>query len=45
VTVVKRAAVNDEADVPESIASKGAESEYTGAPETAGAQDRAEEGK
>jgi small subunit ribosomal protein S2 len=46
VTVVKRAAVEDgEADVPESIASKGAESEYSGAPETAGAQDRVEEGR
>jgi len=45
VTVVTKAAVNDEADVPESIASKGAESEYSEAPETAGAQDRVEEGR
>jgi small subunit ribosomal protein S2 len=46
VTVVKRAAVEDgEADVPESIANKGAESEDSEAPETAGAQDRIEEGR
>jgi small subunit ribosomal protein S2 len=45
VTVVKKAAVNGEADVPESIASNGAESEYSGAPETAGAEVRVEEGR
>ena len=46
VTVVRRApAVEGEADVPESIANKGAESEYSEALETAGAQDRVEGGK
>jgi len=45
VTVVTKGAVAGEADVPESIAGNGAESEYSGAPETAVVQDRVEEGK
>ena len=45
VTVVTRAAVETEADVPDSIGDRGSESEQSGVAETTGAPDHGEEGK
>jgi small subunit ribosomal protein S2 len=45
VAVLKKAGENGEVDVPESIETKGVESEYGGSPETGGVPDRAEEGR
>jgi len=45
VTVVTRAAVETEADVPDSIGDRGIESDQSGVAETTGAPDHGEEGK
>ena len=45
VTVVTRAALETEADVPDSIGDRGAESEQSGVAKTTGTQDHREEGK